>query len=750
MGHIPSLIHDLAFILALAGLATVLCRWLKQPVVLGYVIAGLLIGPHTPFVPLVSDIPTIQIWAEIGVIFLLFGLGLEFSFKKLTAVGSSAVITGLLEVSTMITLGYFTGQALGWSNTDSLFLGGILAISSTTIIIRAVEELGIKSRKSVSLVFGILIIEDLVAVLLLVLLSTVAISQNFEGTALIGATAKLGFFLVLCFVGGIFLVPTFMRKAQKFLNNETLLIMSLGLCLSMVLASNAAGFSPALGAFLMGSILSETSQAHKIIKGLDPVKSLFSAVFFVSVGMLIDPAILQDHALAILIITLVLVFGKTIAASTGALLSGQTMKTSLQTGFTLGQIGEFSFIIAGLGATLNVTSSFLYPIAVAVSALTTLLTPYSIKCSDPVFEFFDRKLPNSWRESLLRYSSNAQSAEDTAEWKVIMLQAFSRVIISSSLLIALYSLGDHYIMPFIYEQLGSELPGRIMLITAMLTLASPFLWALAQGGQREKPLHGLVKQVRSLSPLVLIRIVRLGLTLAFVAAFVLKFGSFKFGLGAIIVLGSLALIFSWGKVASIYNWFEGRFLENLNEQEILEMERKAKLPVVAPWDAHISYFSIAAESPVVGSSLIEARVRERFGVTVASIQRGVRKMMAPSPHLPIFPGDKLGVIGDDKELQEFAKYVESSVVISEESNKEDNSKLMCVHFQEGCPYIGTSIREARLREATHGLVVGIERETERILNPTSEIKFAEGDLVWIVGDEEKINSLDTGAAPETV
>ncbi len=750
MNHIPALIQDLALILASAGLATVLFKWIKQPVVLGYILAGFIIGPHFWKSAVVSELPSIQTWAEIGIIFLLFGLGLEFNFKKLTQVGTSALITGIIEISTMITLGYFTGQVLGWKHADSLFLGGILAISSTTIIIRAVEELKLKNKKFVSLVFGILIIEDLVAVLLLVLLTTLSVSQKFEGTALLGATAKLGFFLVLCFSLGIFAIPSFLQKTKSLLNDETLLIVALGLCLSTVLASSAAGFSPALGAFLMGSILAGTPQAEEIEKLLKPVKNLFAAVFFVSVGMLINPNILLEHTGAIVLISTVLVLGKTLSVTAGSLISGQALRPSIETGFTLGQIGEFSFIIASLGATLNVTSSFLYPIAVAVSAITTLLTPYSIRCADPTFEYINKKLPERWRSVLLNYNSAARSASSTSEWRKILFHKILRSSINSAIVVGLFVLGDRVIQPLIYEHIGSNLAGRTALIVSMMFLVSPFLWALAFGGNKENSIRHVFSHIRSLSPLIVVETLRIGLALVFFAAFILKFGSFKIGISVIAAVLTIVGIFFWGRIESVYQWFEERFLKNLNQSDHKDVPPQ---PTLAPWDAHISIFGVPPEASFVGKSIMDLAVREKFGVTIALVERGSIRIMAPPPDTILYPGDRLGIIGNDDQLQNFKTFIDNCCDYNTADNEAPASKdisLVPVIFNEKSSLIGQSIRQSELREKTSGLVVGIERNGKRLLNPNSETIFEIGDLVWIVGDKEKISHLNTYQAKSVI
>ncbi|MDQ3292058.1 MAG: cation:proton antiporter, partial [Bacteroidota bacterium] len=434
MIHVPQLIIDLAFILGVAGLTTLIFKWLKQPLVLGYIIAGLLVGPNFPFLPSIAEVESVQIWAEIGVIFLLFSLGLEFSFKKLAKVGGTASITATTEVIGMLLLGYITGQVLNWSFMDSVFLGGILSISSTTIIIRAFDELGVKSQKFARIVFGILVVEDLVAILLLVLLSTVAVTQQFGSTELLMSAVKFAFFLSIWFLGGIYLIPTFLRKASKLMNEETLLVISVALCLLMVILATNAGFSPALGAFIMGSILAETIYAEKIEHLTKSVKDLFGAVFFISVGMLIDPKMLMEYAGPVILITAITIFGKAFTSGLGALISGQPLKQSIQTGLSLAQIGEFSFIIATLGLTLKVTSEFLYPIAVAVSAITTFTTPFLIRFSEPFYNWLEKLLPESWKRFLTNYSSSTQTISSVSDWQLV-LRSFAQPIITNSVVL---------------------------------------------------------------------------------------------------------------------------------------------------------------------------------------------------------------------------------------------------------------------------------------------------------------------------
>ena len=475
MIHLPVLIADLGLILAAAGITTLLFKKIKQPLVLGYILAGLFVGPYIKIIPTVSDSKSITIWGEIGVIFLLFSLGLEFSFKKLVKVGGTASITAIVKVIFIIIAGFLIGKAMGWNNMDSIFLGGIISISSTMIAIKAFEELNIKHKKFAGLVFGVLIVEDLVAILLLVLFSTMAVSQQSAGPELIKSIVKLGFFLILWFLGGIFLVPTFLKKTKKLMNDETMLVVSLALCLVMVILADKAGFSPALGAFIMGSILAETTQAERIEHLTKSVKDLFAAIFFVSVGMLINPSVLVTYAMPIFLITMVIILGKIIFTIFGALLAGQPLKTAVQAGMSLAQIGEFSFIIATLGVSLKVTSDFIYPIAVAAAAITTFTSPYLIKLSEPFYNFLNRKLPNKWIVGIERYSSSTEGITTLSDWRILLKSYIFNTIIHSVIIISIILLTAKYLNPFILSQLKNSNNSIFISITISFALMAPFL-----------------------------------------------------------------------------------------------------------------------------------------------------------------------------------------------------------------------------------------------------------------------------------
>lgn len=658
MTHLPDLIQDLGLILMAAAFVTILFKKLKQPVVLGYLIAGFLVGPHFHFFPSVKDHSSVSIWAEIGVIFMLFGLGLEFSFKKLKKIGKKASIAASFEVPFMLGSGYLTGQLLGWSGMDSLFLGGILSISSTTIIAKAFEELNLKGRGFVSLVFGILIVEDLVAILLLVLLSSVAVTQSLSGTELAFSALKLGFFLVVWFLLGIYLLPMFLKKFRDMMSDETILIVSIGLCLMMVVTASKVGFSPALGAFVMGSIFAETPKGHRIELLILPVKNLFSAIFFVSVGMLINPTILAQHFGVILLLSAVVIIGKSISAAFGSLISGGNLKNSVKTGMSLSQIGEFSFIIATLGMTLKVTSDFLYPVAVAVSALTAFTTPYMIQLSDPFCAWLEKKMPDTVKESLNRYemamSTNAEVHVVTLIWEEYGV----KILLNSVIVIALTLAISRLALPRIPDDIRSAEFFNVAACLLTLMLSAPFLWAVLAG----HPAHKRAYSEEMAHQLSRLQIGIFGLRFM-IGCVVIGFVVSQFI--SILAASSLWLI-AWTAIglmffghfsSRIYKKIERRFIENINQTPA--DEKKGGVRELAPWDATLAEFILTPYSSMVRKTLLESGIKERFGVTVTIIERGDQRILAPTRDEFLLPGDKLFLIGTDDALTKARALIEA-------------------------------------------------------------------------------------------
>ncbi|MBK9224392.1 MAG: cation:proton antiporter [Flavobacterium sp.] len=731
--HLEPLISDLGLILLTAGIAVLLFKKLKQPLVLGYLIAGFLAGNHFDFFPSVTDIKSVEVWAEIGVIFLLFSLGLEFSFKKLMKVGGTASITATTQIVSMVFIGFLAGQWMDWSKMDSIFLGVILSISSTTIILKTFDELGVKAQKFAGIVIGSLIVQDILAILMMVLLSTIAVSEQFSGGALLQSIFKLIFFLTLWFVSGIFFIPTLLKKAKHLLTDEMLLIISIALCLMMVVLAANVGFSPALGAFIMGSIIAETTQAEHIEHLVKPVKDLFGAVFFVSVGMLINPQALYEHAIPVLILSLITIFGQSFTSTIGALLSGQPLKESVQTGMSLSQIGEFSFIIATLGITLNVTSSFLYPIVVAVSAVTTFSTPFMIKMATPFSEFLSKKLPRKWIKRIERYSANTQSIKSVSNWQKVINSYLTFVIVVSVIIVATILLSSRFILPMVENfKFGNALGALITLL-----FLSPFLWALSMRRVAAEEVSILMEERKYRGPIIMMILFRLLLTIFFIG-FLLNIFFSPF-VAIIALIAALFIYFAFRKkLNQQYHKIENHFLTNLNDREITRARRSRS--DLSPWDGHMAYFEIAKESNIIGKTLKDLQIREQMGINIASIKRGDIMINIPKRNDRLFPSDEICIIGNDTQVNEFKKYLEQHEIEVPSTSAEAEIVLRQIELKNES-YIGKTIRESKLREKTHGLVVGIEKRGNRILNPESDIVLEKDDILWIVGDKKLLTDL---------
>ncbi len=728
MLHLPPLIEDLALILAAAALVTLLFRHFKQPVVLGYILAGFMVGPNFPFFPSVNDVANIRIWAEIGVVVLLFALGLEFSFKKLVRVGGPASITAIVEVVAMVVIGFITGKLFGWRNTDSIFLGGILSISSTTIIIRAFEEVGVKGRGFVNLVFGVLIVEDLIAILLLVILPTIAISQSVTGDKMFWTLGKLLFFLILWFVAGIFLLPSALNSVRKLLTEETLLVVSLGLCFAMVFLSTNAGFSPALGAFIMGSLLAETAQGKRIEHTINSVKNLFAAVFFVSVGMLIDPKILWEFGLPILIITLVTIVGKFISTTVGVVLSGRSLRHAMQSGLSLAQIGEFSFIIAELGRTLKVTSEFLYPVAVGVSAITTFATPYLIKSADGAHAHVEKILPKRWLSLLNTYTRSSGQMTLAPDWWTLFRVSLLKVLTNAVLVATIFIVTKRFLLPELQVRIGDVRLVKAIAFTAALILSGPFFWAMVMSKIKAKVSDTKETRIAAL----LFEILRWSFAIALFMVLATQFVAITIALSMAAVVAILILFFFSRRLEKIYARMEGQFVKNLSGPE------DNKIPQLAPWDAHLVSFEIHPTSELVGKTLEQLRIRERFGITVALIERGGKRIPAPDRSELLFPFDKAFVIGNDEQISKFAPVVERAGEARYADQEDFNYSLIPYRVNENSPYCHKTIRTSGIREKSHGLIVGIERGGERILNPDSGTVIQPDDLLWVVGERSAL------------
>lgn len=747
MSHLAPLISDLALILICAGVMTLIFKKLKQPLVLGYIVAGFLCSPHFSFTPSVVDTANIQTWSDIGVIFLLFALGLEFSFKKLMKVGGSAVISACAIIFCMILIGMFVGWIFDWSRMDCIYLGGMLAMSSTTIIYKAFDDLGLRQQRFAGLVLSILILEDILAIVLMVMLSTMAVSQNFEGSEMIYSLSKLVFFLILWFVVGIYLIPQILKKSRKLMSDETLLIFSLALCFGMVVFAAQVGFSPAFGAFIMGSVLSETIESEHIEKLVSPVKDLFGAIFFVSVGMMVDPNMIVEYRFPIIAIVVAIVVGQTIFGTLGVLLSGQPLKIAMQCGFSLTQIGEFAFIIASLGVSLHVTSDFLYPIVVAVSVITTFLTPYMIRLAVPAYNMIDRHIPERWLRLISKYASGTQTVNHENNWKKLLMAITRIVLIYSVLSIAIIVICLHFIIPLCIAMLG-DLGGRILGTFVTILALAPFLRAMIMKKNRSIEFKALWADSRfNHAPLISTFILRVVIGIGFVM-FVIES---QFTTSTALLLG-IAILLVAGMIASRFLkrqsiFMERTFVQNLRFKEMHQEYLGEKEPEYAgrllARDLHLSDFVIPAESSVAGKTLQELNWRKRFGVHVAAIIRGRRRVNIPDGNSRIFPNDKLQVIGTDDQLAVFSDKVSKVANTYDDSDFEKHEmQLKQFVLDKSAKLVGTTIGQSTIRTEYHCLVVGVECHADGMLHsPDVNRKFEAGDVVWVVGEELNLERL---------
>lgn len=779
MAHLPDFISDLAIILITAGVVTIIFKWLKQPVVLGYIVAGFIASLHfKKFIenlvinisgashesvasvfkalPEISDMGNVSIWAEIGVIFLLFALGLEFSFKKLMDVGGKASIATLINLGSMIIIGYLVGQLFivnlidDWTQMDSIYLGCMLSMSSTTIIIKAFNDMNLQKKKFAGIVFGMLIVEDIAAIIMMVLLTTFAASQHFESGELANSVIKLFFFMLIWFVVGIYMIPTILKKLKKYLNDETLLIVAVGLCLGMVLFASAVGFSAALGAFIMGSILAETIESRHIEHLMEPLKNLFGAVFFVSVGMMIDPAVIAEYGVLVIILTLVVLIGRIFFATLGVLASGEGLKVAMQSGFSLAQIGEFSFIIATLGVSLGVITDMLYPIIVAVSVITTFTTPYCIKLAEPAYNWFEKKIPDKFSKIKEGYgASGYETINQQNDWKKLLKSILSLVAIYFTICIAILLVFQNFITPYIVEYVPGSVWGRILAAAITLTLMAPFLRAIMMKKNRSEEFKSLWKDNR-LNRGALISLIAFRIIICIVLVLMVLIPLFP-RLTVLMVIISLVvvtlIIFSQGFKAQSRK-IEARFLENLNLKQKLDEKKAAILPTVAndlrSKDIHIAEFEISQSSSSVGKTLRELNFRQKTGVNIITIIRGSKKINIPDGNDRIYPFDKLVVSGSDEEMQKLSLYLEEKKEQASHMEEEAQYHISLSQFivEPDCTLIGKTIAGAGIREKTECMVIGIDRGEESIINFTPSFMFEEGDVIWLAGEKDKLNSFE--------
>jgi CPA2 family monovalent cation:H+ antiporter-2 len=760
---LPDLIRDLGLILIAATVMLLLFKWIKQPIILGYLLAGFIISPYfltnDPSHPLyesyawlnaylgvlpkiisISDKENIHIWAEIGVIFMLFGLGLEFSFKKLIAFGRIACITGGFEVFSTTIIGYIFGKIMGWNDINSLFFGAMLAMSSTTIILKVFEELRLKGKSYAPIVFGGLIVEDILAILLLVLLGSISISGQLDGWGLASASLQLVYFMLLWFVMGIFLIPWFLKKCRKIINDEILLLISVGSCFLMVIIACDVGFSAELGAFVMGSILAETARGTHIEHVTKPVKDLFSAVFFVSIGMKLDPVVLYDYSGTILLVLVLTIVVKFIGTGLGALLAGCSLQNSMKAGLSMAQIGEFSFILATLGVTLGVLYDWMFPVIIAVSAITALTTPYLILSAETVSRWLDHWVPERVHLLLLRYEVVMNESIGRENVLLLFWRTHGLAITLNSVVVIGIGLAG-------WVMFGS-LTGPQLFLAALPWFIGAAIFALPflAGVFRSRPLRVEQYDIETLERLkqlqfgvVIFRFFIGFVLVVFLTGSFIGFHTIEGMIATTIIIGFLYLF--GGVINSLYYNIESRFLTNLDKERAVVGERSA-LAHLAPWEATLTEFTVSEYSPLVMKTLQESNLKQNFGVTVAIIRRGEKDIVAPQADEKILPCDRLHLIGTYDQLALAQAVIELRPEHAGEEEFDDHQfGMLSLRLHAGNPFVGKTIRDCGIREAVNGLIVGIERGGTRHLNPQSDMELHANDILWLVGERVLITKL---------
>ncbi len=735
--HTNGLIGDLAWILLLGAVVTLLFKKMKQPVVLGYILAGFLASPKFTYLPSISNLENIEFWADLGIVVLMFTLGLEFSFKKLMNSGSSAVITALIIITGMTFAGFGVGKILQLNSINCIFLGGMISMSSTTIILKTLTDLGMRQKKFASLVLAVLIIEDLFAVLMLVLLSSLAMG-NVEGMDLLFSVGKLLFFLIIWFLVGVYVLPTFFTKVKDFLNNETLLVVAMGLCFSMAVFSVICGFSLELGAFVMGSILAGTMVAERMEKVVQPVKDLFGAVFFISVGMMVDPAVLVSYWWEILLLAVVVICGMIFFGTLGMLVTGQTLRVAIESGFTLTQVGEFSFIIASLGMSLGVLQESIYPIIVAVSVITIFTTPYFVKLSQPAYQFAESHLPGRLGFLIDRYSSQVTDSSNTKRlWRDILSRYLWRIVLFSVVLLAIILVSRQFLFPLCERYLHDW--GRLCATAITFAAMLPFLFALSFSSTKPDERMKLHASASFYDvPLVAMRIIRYIVALLFIVYMMtIAYNGLVAWITGVVCF-SIIIIFASSKLLTRYGNIEKKFMDNLNIRENTRLGLNNKLVS----DLHLAYIEVGAYCPFVGDKLKDTGLRSDYGVSVASIQRVNIFIPLPSSDARIFPGDVLGVIGNDEQIKHLNDDIErdEKAFRSVEVSKQE-IELRSIPLSANSPIINVPLGKTNLRTDYYSMIVKVQRGEDEFEQPGPSTVLREGDIIWVVGDPNRIDKM---------
>lgn len=744
------LITDLAYILVVASIVTIIFKRLKQPLVLGYIVAGFLAGPHMPYTPSVSSIEGIKEWGDLGVIFLMFTLGLEFSFKKIVRMGMKPILTAMMVMFCMIGVGGMVASLFGWSSMDSIFLGGMLSMSSTTIIYKAYDDLGLRNKPFAAGVLSVLIIEDILGILLMVMLSALAVSRTFQGTELIKSLLQLAFFLMLWFMVGIYLVPLILRKAKQYINSETLLVVSVGLCFFLAVSATKVGYSSAFGAFMMGSILAETLEAENIEKSVSSLRDLFGAVFFVSVGMMVEPSVLMQYWLPILVLTLAIVLGQMFFGSLSYFVTSGDVKIAVSSGFSMVQIGEFAFIIAGLGQELGVTSQFLYPVVVAVSIITTFCTPYIIrlapKVSVRVEKVFNPKIEERKKKSeefasVLRSSLQKYQLPTVRPWRHFIIDILYQTAAFLTITIALAMFSYATLYPVCQHFLGHKY-GTALFCAITLLLMSPSIRAIVVRKNRNQNVRYL-RSLGGINKLMIELAIFFKVFLGFAIIYnVVEFLSPLWWVWNVLLsLAAIALMVVSRGVKYVSIRMERTFKQNLRQRE--QQSSYSYGRKLRGKDLQIARVKIPAHSSWGGHSLAQLHFGKTDRVHIAAIIRSGHRINIPGGSHRIYPGDELEVVAGKEAVAALRVRSEQELEEPNERNEDEHSlSIVSVSLSESSPLIGKTLQEADFRTKYHCMVVGVEDKNGHLGTIQAKRQFQQSDIVWVVGEEADLSMLE--------
>ena len=741
MSSLPPLISDLALILIVASVTTIVFKRLKQPLVLGYILAGFLAGPNMPYTPSVVDYQTIDVWSEIGVIFLMFSLGLEFSFKKILKGGASPIIAACIIMACMWGMGCGAGYLLGWSTINCMFVGGMLAMSSTTIIYKAFNDLGLMTRHFAVKVMSVLIPEDILGIVVMVVLSAVAASNKFQGTELVFSLLKLGFFLLVWFVVGMWAVPSFLHRNRSFINKETLMIVSIGLCFLMVVVADSVGYSTALGAFMMGSIMAETVDAERIDSAISSIKDLFGAIFFVSVGMMVSPADLVAHWLPIIVLVCTILIGQAVFGTMGYLLSGSSRSDALMSGFSMAQIGEFACIIAGLGQSLGVTDGFLMPVVVATSIITTFLTPYMIKIAERINASWraDEKSTSTAEKGEARRHKRQEIKQKKSPLSIYIRKLLLQTVVYGSLSVAVIVLLFVSLL-LICRHIFGHWVGNAVCGFLVLLLLAPLLRPIVMKSNSSREANFLHRKGTFWRLFVETTIVVRFIFVTSVVYYVLNYLSpfrWYWQVAAAVFIVYLIIRSKWIRRVSMK--MEATFVENLTRRE---NSGPAYARQLRGSDLHIARLTLPAGSTWSGKTLAQLRIGGRNGVHVAAIVRDHHRENVPGGASMLFPNDILEVVGDDESIERFSQRMNSEVqpMLQEDA---DMMELQCMKVGENSQLKGMLIRESGIRNEYRCLVVGFEDARGNMHVAGADHKITVGEKLWFAGSREQLSRLNT-------